>query len=74
MATAGAVFTGTGGSVLIDTPLGPVAVELYWSHAPAACQNFYELARKGYYDGTVFHRVIKGTISWSERPMQRFHG
>jgi peptidyl-prolyl cis-trans isomerase-like 1 len=45
-------------SVLLVTPLGPIAVELYWSHAPKACKNFHELARKSYYDGTVFHRVI----------------
>lgn len=46
------------GSVLFDTPLGPVAFELYWEHAPVTCENFWQLAQKGYYDGTEFHRVI----------------
>ncbi len=47
------------GSVLLDTTAGPIAIELYWQHAPNACRNFWELANRSYYDGTVFHRVIK---------------
>lgn len=46
-------------SVLLDTSAGPIAIELYWQHAPNTCKNFWELARTGYYDGVVFHRVIK---------------
>jgi len=38
--------------------MGQVVVELYWDHAPKTCQNFYELAKRGYYSGTIFHRVI----------------
>lgn len=34
-------------------------VELYWNHAPNTCRNFAELARRGYYDGCKFHRVIR---------------
>lgn len=49
----------TEGSVLLETPLGVVAIELYWQHAPRTCLNFWGLAQKGYYDGSVFHRVIK---------------
>lgn len=37
---------------------GTVTVELYADHAPRTCRNFATLARRGYYDGTVFHRVI----------------
>jgi len=37
-----------------------VQVELYTRHAPKACENFAELSRRGYYDGTIFHRVIAG--------------
>ena len=33
-------------------------MELYDRHAPRTCQNFAELARRGYYSGTVFHRLI----------------
>ena len=35
-------------------------MELYWKHAPKTCQNFIELARRGYYDGVPFHRIIAG--------------
>ena len=35
-----------------------MSVELYWNHAPKTCQNFLELARKGYYNNTIFHRII----------------
>jgi peptidyl-prolyl cis-trans isomerase-like 1 len=39
--------------------MGEISVELYWSHAPRTCMNFAELCRRGYYDGTIFHRVIR---------------
>lgn len=45
--------------VRLETSLGPIVVELYYAHAPKACRNFFELARSGYYNGVVFHRVIK---------------
>jgi peptidyl-prolyl cis-trans isomerase-like 1 len=34
-------------------------VELYNEHAPKTCENFRGLAERGYYDGVVFHRIIK---------------
>ena len=34
-------------------------MELYWKHAPSTCKNFAELARRGYYNGIKFHRIIK---------------
>ncbi|KAL7747650.1 Peptidyl-prolyl cis-trans isomerase-like 1 [Sorochytrium milnesiophthora] len=47
------------GNVRLDTSMGPVTIELYWDHAPKTCRNFYELSKKGYYDGLKFHRVIR---------------
>lgn len=38
--------------------MGDVAIELYWKHAPNTCRNFAELARRGYYNGIKFHRII----------------
>lgn len=38
--------------------MGEIIVELYWKHAPQTCRNFAELARRGYYAGTKFHRII----------------
>ncbi|PWZ00772.1 putative peptidyl-prolyl cis-trans isomerase [Testicularia cyperi] len=48
------------GSVVLDTSMGRIAIELYWQHAPKTCANFYQLAKQGFYNGIVFHRVING--------------
>ena len=40
--------------------LGNIELELYPDIAPQTVYNFCSLARKGFYDGTIFHRVIKG--------------
>ncbi|KAK9463995.1 cyclophilin-like domain-containing protein [Lipomyces oligophaga] len=45
-------------NVVLETSMGPITIELYYKHAPKTCKNFYELARRGYYDGTIFHRII----------------
>lgn len=39
--------------------MGSFTVELYFKHAPKTVENFTRLADRGYYDGTVFHRVIR---------------
>lgn len=39
--------------------MGLMVLELYWKHAPKTCKNFAELSRRGYYNGTKFHRIIK---------------
>ncbi|MBN3295144.1 CELR2 protein, partial [Amia calva] len=39
--------------------MGTIVLELYWKHAPKTCKNFAELSRRGYYNGTKFHRIIK---------------
>lgn len=39
--------------------MGEITFELYWKHAPITCRNFAELTRRGYYNGTKFHRVIR---------------
>ena len=46
-------------TVSVDTSMGEITVELYWRHAPTTCRNFAELARRGYFNGTKFHRIIK---------------
>ena len=42
-----------------DTDHGPIQVELYPDKAPLTVANFVNLARRGYYNGLNFHRVIK---------------
>jgi cyclophilin family peptidyl-prolyl cis-trans isomerase len=43
-----------------DTAEGTFKVELYEDKAPITTKNFIDLAEKGFYDGTIFHRVIAG--------------
>jgi cyclophilin family peptidyl-prolyl cis-trans isomerase len=47
----------------IATELGAIEIELHTSLAPKAAQNFIDLARKGFYDDVVFHRVIPGFVA-----------
>ncbi len=46
--------------VILETTQGAIEVRLMPKVAPLACENFVGLVQKGYYDGTIFHRVIKG--------------
>ena len=46
--------------VQLDTSAGSIRIELDAEKAPLSAQNFLDHVRKGHYDGTVFHRVIKG--------------
>jgi len=41
-----------------DTDRGPIKIELYPDKAPLTVANFVNLARRGFYDGLNFHRVI----------------
>jgi cyclophilin family peptidyl-prolyl cis-trans isomerase len=47
----------------IATELGDIEVELFTTDAPKAAQNFVDLAKKGFYDDVVFHRVIPGFVA-----------
>lgn len=44
--------------VTLKTNQGDIRVELYQSQAPVTVENFLSYARDGFYDGTIFHRVI----------------
>lgn len=43
---------------ILNTSFGKIKIKLFPSEAPKAVENFTKLAQKGYYDGTIFHRVI----------------
>jgi peptidyl-prolyl cis-trans isomerase B (cyclophilin B) len=45
---------------VIETAHGSIEIELLDDKAPGHVKNFTDLARKGFYDGTTFHRVIPG--------------
>ncbi len=46
--------------VAIETSKGRITVELFVDKAPKSSENFLSYVRNGFYDGTVFHRVIPG--------------
>lgn len=48
--------------VTIETAEGIMKVELYPEVAPNTVRNFLSLVKKGFYDGTIFHRVIPGFV------------
>jgi len=47
----------------IATDHGEIEIDLHTSSAPKAAQNFVDLAKKGFYDDVVFHRVIPGFVA-----------
>lgn len=52
----------TKGKVVVNTTLGPLDIELWPKEAPKAVRNFVQLCLEGYYDRTIFHRVVKSFI------------
>lgn len=44
--------------IVLNTNYGPITVELDFENAPKSSENFLSYAKSGFYDGTVFHRVI----------------
>jgi peptidyl-prolyl cis-trans isomerase A (cyclophilin A) len=46
-------------SAQFKTNLGDFTIELFEDRAPETTKNFIDLAEKGFYDGVIFHRVIK---------------
>ena len=45
--------------LILETSVGNIELRLFPDVAPKACENFIGLVEKGYYDGLIFHRVIK---------------
>ena len=46
--------------VVMDTSMGSMTIELFQAEAPITVNNFLQYAREGFYEGTIFHRVIQG--------------
>ncbi|MCL4435719.1 MAG: peptidylprolyl isomerase [Thaumarchaeota archaeon] len=45
---------------VIETNMGAMEIELFEDKAPVTTKNFIDLAKKGFYNGVIFHRVIAG--------------
>eukprot|EP00208_Stichococcus_sp_RCC1054_P002393 CAMPEP_0206142266 /NCGR_PEP_ID=MMETSP1473-20131121/16191_1 /ASSEMBLY_ACC=CAM_ASM_001109 /TAXON_ID=1461547 /ORGANISM="Stichococcus sp, Strain RCC1054" /LENGTH=259 /DNA_ID=CAMNT_0053537195 /DNA_START=213 /DNA_END=989 /DNA_ORIENTATION=+ len=58
----------TKGKVLLKTTLGDIDIELWPKEAPKAVRNFLQLCLEGYYDGCVFHRVLKDFLAQTGDP------
>jgi cyclophilin family peptidyl-prolyl cis-trans isomerase len=44
----------------LQTDMGDIQIKFFYDKAPKHVENFVDLASKGFYDGTLFHRVIPG--------------
>src|SRR5271156_7213669 len=54
--------------IYLDVPAGRVVIELRPDLAPDHCTHIKALARRGFYDGIVFHRVIEGFMAQTGDP------
>lgn len=55
-------------TAVMHTDKGDVRIKLFASKVPSTVNNFVFLAREGFYDGTVFHRVIRGFMAQGGDP------
>jgi cyclophilin family peptidyl-prolyl cis-trans isomerase len=54
-------------TVTLHTNHGDITLEVFADKVPKTAKNFVELAKKGYYDGTIFHRIITDfMIQWGD--------
>ena len=59
---------------VLETNKGTIKFELLETDAPRATENFRLLAEKGYYDGVIFHRVIKNFMVQGGDPLGEGYG
>lgn len=55
-------------NVVLETTQGVIEIKLMPDVAPLACENFSKLVEKGYYNGIIFHRIIKNFMIQSGDP------
>ncbi|RUP43816.1 peptidyl-prolyl cis-trans isomerase [Jimgerdemannia flammicorona] len=58
-----------GSTAILRTTAGDIHLRLFPEYAPKAVENFVTHARNGYYDGLIFHRVIKGFMLQTGDPL-----
>jgi cyclophilin family peptidyl-prolyl cis-trans isomerase len=61
-------------TAVIETNKGTIKFELLEEDAPKTTENFRLLAERGYYDGVIFHRVIKNFMIQGGDPLGEGHG
>jgi len=55
-------------SAIVDTSLGSFKIELLAKESPKTVNNFVFLAREGFYDGVIFHRIIRAFMAQTGDP------
>jgi peptidyl-prolyl cis-trans isomerase B (cyclophilin B) len=60
-------------TVTFETNKGTIIAELYPNEAPKTVENFEKLAKDGFYDGIVFHRVIPNFVVQGGDPLTKEH-
>jgi cyclophilin family peptidyl-prolyl cis-trans isomerase len=68
MPPTGALDTSKSYRARFKTERGEIVADLYADKAPLTVENFVNLARSGFYDGTTFHRVIAGFMAQGGDP------
>jgi peptidyl-prolyl cis-trans isomerase B (cyclophilin B) len=63
--------TATNEVAVIKTSEGEIVIGFWPDVAPKTVENFKKLARQGYYDGTAFHRVVKGFMIQGGDPLTK---
>lgn len=63
--------TATDEVAIIKTSAGDMVVEFWSDVAPKTVENFKKLAKQGFYDGTAFHRVIRGFMIQGGDPLTK---
>jgi len=61
-------------TAVLETNKGTIKFELLETDAPKTTENFRLLAEKNYYDGVIFHRVIKGFMIQGGDPLGQGYG
>lgn len=59
---------------VIETTQGTMVAQFYSDVAPATVENFKKLAKDGFYDGTAFHRIVKGFMIQGGDPLSKTEG
>ena len=56
---------------ILETTAGDMVIEFWSDVAPKTVENFKKLAREGFYDGTAFHRIVKGFMVQGGDPLTK---
>ena len=56
---------------ILSTSQGDIVLEFWPDVAPKTVENFKKLAKQGFYDGTAFHRIVRGFMIQGGDPLTK---